>query len=92
MADADRILAKLLADIRACRICAKELTHGVRPALTKLGRISKAIIQNAFDTRGFGLWAENSPRTIARKGSDAPLIDHGELRRAVNHDIVGTKS
>jgi len=33
MADADRILAKLLADIRACRICAKELTHGVRPII-----------------------------------------------------------
>jgi len=33
MTDADRKLTKLLADIRAFRICAKELTHGVRPII-----------------------------------------------------------
>ena len=29
----DRRLAELLADIRACRICAKDLAHGVRPVI-----------------------------------------------------------
>jgi uracil-DNA glycosylase len=33
MTAADRRLAELLADIRACRICAKYLTHGVRPVI-----------------------------------------------------------
>jgi uracil-DNA glycosylase len=33
MTEAGRKLAGLLADIRACRICAKELTHGVRPVI-----------------------------------------------------------
>jgi uracil-DNA glycosylase len=33
MTAADRRLAELLADIRACRICAKALTHGVRPVI-----------------------------------------------------------
>lgn len=30
-------------------------------------------------------WAPNAPRTIAAKGSDRPLIDTGELRRAITH-------
>jgi uracil-DNA glycosylase len=33
MTAADRRLAVLLADIRACRICAKDLIHGVRPVI-----------------------------------------------------------
>ena len=28
-------------------------------------------------------WAENSPETIRRKGSDKPLIDTGQLRKAI---------
>lgn len=30
-------------------------------------------------------WAPNAPSTIAAKGSDRPLIDKGELRRAITH-------
>jgi len=30
-------------------------------------------------------WAPNAPSTIARKGSDRPLIDTGELRRSITH-------
>lgn len=30
-------------------------------------------------------WAPNAPMTIARKGSDRPLINTGELRRAITH-------
>lgn len=30
-------------------------------------------------------WAPNSPVTIARKGSDRPLIDTGELRRSLTY-------
>lgn len=30
-------------------------------------------------------WAPNAPSTIAAKGSDRPLIDTGELRRAITH-------
>lgn len=30
-------------------------------------------------------WPPNSPRTIAAKGSDQPLIDTGELRRSITH-------
>jgi len=34
-------------------------------------------------------WAPNAPSTIAQKGSDRPLIDKGELRRAIVY-VIGT--
>lgn len=44
-------------------------------------------IQEAFDTEGFGEWQPNAPQTIARKGSDKPLIDTGRLRGAVTYEV-----
>lgn len=32
-------------------------------------------------------WAPNSPITIKRKGSDSPLIDKGEMRKAITYII-----
>ena len=32
-------------------------------------------------------WQENSPATIARKGSDRPLIDTGQLRRSITYVV-----
>lgn len=42
----------------------------------------------AFETSGFGTWAPNKPSTIAKKGSDRPLIDSSQLRRAQDSDTV----
>ena len=50
-----------------------------------IGIAGESVIQEAFDTRGFGTWPENKPSTIARKGSDTPLIDDGTLRHAISH-------
>lgn len=36
-------------------------------------------------TDGRNNWAPNAPSTIARKGSDKPLIDTGALRAAITH-------
>jgi hypothetical protein len=36
-------------------------------------------------------WPPNAPSTIARKGSDVPLIDTGELRKAIKHVIRRVK-
>lgn len=35
-------------------------------------------------------WAPNRPATIARKGSDKPLIDTGQLRRSVSFVVKDT--
>lgn len=52
-----------------------------------LGQATVNHIQDAFDTGGFGEWAENSPFTIAQKGSASPLIDKGDLRRSIDYEI-----
>lgn len=53
-----------------------------------LGAVGVGFIQQAFETGGFGQWEPNAPATIAAKGSSAPLIDTGQLRRAISSDVV----
>lgn len=36
-------------------------------------------------------WPPNSPRTIKRKGSDKPLIDTGEMRKAITYVVRDKK-
>lgn len=45
------------------------------------------VVQEAFDTGGFGQWEPDSPYTIAMKGSANPLLDTGELRRKITYEI-----
>lgn len=45
-------------------------------------------IQEAFNTKGFGLWKPNKPSTIKRKGSSSPLIDTGALRQKVSFEVL----
>lgn len=61
---------------------------GINAAVERMGLAAEAIIQDAFSSNGFGKWAANSQATIARKGSSAPLIDTGQLRRAVTSEVV----
>lgn len=60
----------------------------IESILEKLGLKAENVIDDAFDTKGFGQWASNKPATIKRKGSDAPLIDLGELRRSITSRVV----
>ena len=53
-----------------------------------LGAKAEEIVQQAFETGGFGRWPPLKPQTIARKGSAAILIDTGQLRRAITSDVV----
>jgi len=64
------------------------MQEGMLKTLGRLAITGRNIVQDSFATRGFGMWAPNAKRTIARKGSDAPLIDGGELRQSVTHRIV----
>lgn len=53
-----------------------------------VGAFGQGIVQQAFDTGGFGQWAPNAPSTIAAKGGkDSPLIDTAALRKAVSYDV-----
>lgn len=54
---------------------------------TKLGVFAENIVQEAFETGGFGKWAPLKKATIARKGSSAILIDTAQLRRSVTSEV-----
>jgi len=60
---------------------------GAKRSVAALGKAGVDVIQEAFATGGFGLWAPLKPRTVQRKGSDRILIEHGELREAVTSKV-----
>jgi hypothetical protein len=54
-----------------------------------IGAAGLGVIQEAFDTKGFGQWKPNSPATIAAKGGkNTPLIEKAELRQAVTFSVA----
>jgi hypothetical protein len=57
--------------------------------LKEMGIACEGMIQSAFDTGGFGTWQKLDPKTIKAKGSDAILIDTGELRKAISSKVGG---
>lgn len=62
----------------------------IKNAYAKMGIVAEGIIQRAFASRGFGRWADNSPVTIEKKGSDSPLIDTAQLRKSITSTVVST--
>lgn len=59
----------------------------IKAIFEDIGIACESVIQEAFDTRGFGTWAPNADKTIALKGSDAPLIDEGLARKSVTYRV-----
>lgn len=66
-----------------------DLKHGYTGvALKMLGANAEKIVQEAFDTQGYGKWEHNiSKKYKILKGSDIPLIDTGKLRGAVASQV-----
>lgn len=54
----------------------------------KVGIQAERVIQEAFETSGWGQWKPNAEATKRRKGSDKPLIDTGELRRSISSEVI----
>lgn len=59
-----------------------------KKVLQRLGIVAEGFVQQAFETKGFGQWDENSPATIKMKGSSSPLIDTSQLRKAITSKVV----
>lgn len=56
-------------------------------SLDRAGVLASNSVKRQFTSPTNG-WPPDSPATIARKGSDRPLIDTAELRRSVTHVVV----
>ena len=59
--------------------------------MTLMGINGERCVLDAFATRGSGKWKPNSPKTVALKGSDSPLIDTGELRKSITSSVENVK-
>lgn len=57
---------------------------GVEQNFHKAGMIGEDAAKGWFENPKNN-WPPNSPKTIQRKGSDAPLIDTGEMRKAITY-------
>ena len=55
-------------------------------ALHRAGIVAENAAKAWFENPQNG-WPPNSPKTIAKKGSDSPLIDTGEMRKAITHVV-----
>lgn len=59
----------------------------IKAIFEDIGIAGQSKIQEAFDTGGFGTWPPDSDKTVARKGSDAVLIDTGLARKSVTYEV-----
>ena len=63
----------------------KEISKGnILKIFQDLGIYCEQIIQNAFETKGFGTWRD---KKIVKDGKDMPLIDTGQLRRSITSEV-----
>lgn len=54
----------------------------------EVGLTATVVINDAFESGGFGQWAPLKPMTIMMKGSDKILIDTGDLRRSISYEVM----
>lgn len=73
----------------AARLCREIITRGMDPrrAYELLGQWGAAAIKKTITT-GEGVPPPNSPRTIALKGSERPLVDTGRMLGAISYEVV----
>ena len=57
--------------------------NGIETILELVGIYGESIVQEAFETGGFGAWQPIKEATANRKGSSQILIDSSQLRRSV---------
>ena len=60
--------------------------HGVDQCLHQAGQIGEDGAKAWFENPA-NQWPPNSPKTIQKKGSDAPMIDTGEMRKSITHVV-----
>ena len=64
------------------------IEDGAKAMLERVGFLGEAVVQDAFNTGGFGEWPPNTDYTLARKQGDKPLIDTKQLRESISSRVV----
>lgn len=85
----DKVLKDAQNDVRTnLKSAGRNPRQAAKLMLDRVGIAAENLVQEAFATGGFGSWKPNAPETIRLKGSDSPLIDTAQLRRAVDSRAV----
>jgi len=80
------VISKQHRYIRLIREAVRKLLDGFSPdiAFGRLGMLAVADVQRTIRNR---VPPPNAPLTIARKGSDVPLIDTGRMRQSIDYVV-----
>lgn len=62
----------------------EQANYDSKKALQIVGLKIQAQIRESIDRGG---WQRNAPSTVARKGKDTPLVDTGDMLRAVDYEV-----
>jgi len=73
---------------RQLGIIAKRALEGKSEILKDLDVFGAVIVGEIQERISAGIPPENSERTKARKGSSTPLIDTGQFRSSITHEVV----
>lgn len=63
-------------------------TRGAKHMMHFLGAVAEDIVQEAFATRGYGVWPALQPITVRRKKSSAILIESAQMRKAISYRVI----
>lgn len=57
------------------------------PVVYVVGQIGVEAVSETFKQRGGGTWRPLSPKTVANKGHDVPLLLTGDLRNSIDYRV-----
>jgi len=61
--------------------------RSMKPLLKKVGIIAERVVDDAFQTGGFGTWPDLHAETWLRKKNLQILIETGQLRRSITSEV-----
>lgn len=64
------------------------VSTGLKGIYVNLGLIAEKVIQQAFESGGFGQWEDISEKTKKAKKSDTILVDTAQLRRSITSKVM----
>ena len=65
-----------------------EMEHAKHSALEKAAKIVEDGSKKAIGTYEFG-WPPLAPSTLEKKAADTPLLETGEMRDSIRHEVEG---
>jgi hypothetical protein len=86
----EKNMPKLAKQMQKAAVAALD-GNDIAPELHRAGMMGQNYVRGYFTDPANG-WPANAPATVEAKGSDRPLIDTGELRKAITYAVEGVNT